>query len=445
MSGNRGEFSSKLGFIMAAAGSAIGLGNIWGFPGQAAQNGGAAFVVVYIVLSFIIAYPAFMAELIIGRHSRSNIVGAFTKIEGGKNFQFVGYAGIICASLILSFYTIIAGWMLSYVFSALFSALGAAELAAWSIDPNSTSRTVVFAIVFAFLTMSVIAGGVKDGIEKWSTKLMPILLTFLVALAIYVLMQDGASEGLAVYLLPDFSKVFEGQLVLSALGQAFFSLSLGVGTMLVYGSYIRKEENLPSIGALVTLADVGIAFLAGLLIIPAMYVAKSNGVEIFAADGSLIAGPNVAFQVLPGLFTSLGVIGSILGLIFFSLMTIAALTSSISMLEVPVSHAVDDRGMNRTKASYFIGGTILLFSIVLANNMGDLFGWVIALSTQYMEPVIGLLLCVFIGYVMNRNSVIEELKQGHPDIENSLFIKIWPFFVKVVCPLLILIVFIQSL
>lgn len=445
MSGNRGEFSSKLGFILAAAGSAIGLGNIWGFPGQAAQNGGAAFVIVYIILSFIIAYPAFMAELIIGRYSRSNIVGAFSKIEGGKSFAFVGYAGLICASLILSFYTIVAGWMLSYVFQTIFSLVGANELAAWAVDGSSTSRTIIFSVIFAVLTMYVVAGGVKDGIEKWSSKLMPILIGFLLLMAIFVMTQDGAMEGLQVYLVPDFSKVTDSGLVLSALGQAFFSLSLGVGTMLVYGSYIRKEENLPSTGVLVTLADVGIAFLAGLLIIPAMYVAKANGVEIFAADGSLIAESNIAFQVLPALFDSLGGVGVVFGFVFFTLMTIAALTSSISMLEVPVSHLVDDRQMPRKRASFVVGGAILLLSIIIALNFNTLFGLVISISTQYMEPIIGLLLCVFIGYIMSRNTVLEELKQGYPDAENSFFMKVWPIFVKVVCPVLILVVFINSL
>jgi NSS family neurotransmitter:Na+ symporter len=445
MSGARGEFSTRLGFIMAAAGSAIGLGNIWGFPGQTAQNGGAAFVLVYIILSFIVAYPVFMAELTIGRLSRSNIVGAFSKIEGGKKFQFVGYAGVLAATLIYGFYAIIAGWMLSYVFNGLFLIFGLTDLAAWAIDGNSNSRNITFLVIFGFLTMYIVNGGVKDGIEKWSARLMPLLIFILIVMIVYVCMQDGAMEGLTFYLNPDFSKVFEGELITSALGQAFFSLSLGVGTMLVYGSYIKKDENLPTIGALVTLADVGIAFLAGFLIIPSMFVAQANGVEIYAADGSLIAGPNIAFQVLPGLFESFGMAGPFLSLIFFFLMTIAALTSSISMLEVPVSHAVDDHQVERKKATAIFGFGIMLLSIIIVLNMGLLFDAIIALATQYMQPLIGLLLSIFVGWVMHRNHVLEELKQGFPEVESSLFYKIWPWFVRIICPALILFIFIRSL
>jgi neurotransmitter:Na+ symporter, NSS family len=445
MSTERGEFSSRIGFVMAAAGSAIGLGNIWGFPGQAAQNGGAAFVVVYIILSFIVAYPVFMAELTIGRYSQSNIVGAFNIIEGGKKFKFVGYMGVLAASLIYGFYAVIAGWMLSYVFNAIFTIMGFNEIAQWCIDSSSLLRNISFMGVFGLLTMYIITGGVKNGIEKWSARLMPALIIILIAMIIYVSLQEGAMKGLAFYLSPDFSKIGDGKLILSALGQAFFSLSLGVGTMLVYGSYIRKNENLPVIGALVTLADVGIAFMAGFLIIPAMFVAQASGVEIYAADGSLIAGANIVFQVLPELFGSLGAVGPFFALIFFSLMTIAALTSSISMLEVPVAYAVDDLKLNRKKATFIFGFTIMAISVVLIMYMDVLFGLVVSIATQWLQPIIGLLLSIFIGWVMNRNQVLGELKQGYPEVENSFFYKIWPWFVRVVCPVLILLIFYTTL
>ncbi len=445
MSKIRGEFSSRFGFVMAAAGSAIGLGNIWGFPGQAAQNGGAAFVLVYIILSFIVAYPVFMAELIIGRSSQSNIVGAFNVIEGGKRFKFVGYMGVTAASLIYGFYAVIAGWMLSYVFNAIFIIIGLNELAQWCIDSDSFSRNIIFMMIFGLLTMHIINGGVKNGIEKWSSRLMPILIFILFAMIIYVSLQDGAMKGLSFYLNPDFSKIGDSKLILSALGQAFFSLSLGVGTMLVYGSYIRKDENLPVIGALVTLTDIGIAFMAGFLIIPAMFVAQASGVEIYAADGSLIAGSNIAFQVLPGLFDSLGVVGPFFSLIFFALMTIAALTSSISMLEVPVAHAVDDLKMERKKSTLIFGFSIMLISIILILNMSTLFDLAVSIATQWLQPIIGLLLCIFIGWVMHRNHILDELKQGYPDVENSFFFKIWPWFVRIICPALILLIFYTTL
>jgi len=443
MAGSRGEFSSRLGFILTAAGSAIGLGNVWGFPGQTAANGGAAFVLVYLILSFVIAYPALMAEFTIGRYSRSNIVGAFTKIEGGKKFSIVGYLGLFCGVLILSFYSIVGGWMISYVFEVIFKLFGMQEAATWAIS-KAPSANVVFTVIFSLLTIGIVLGGVKNGIEKWATRLMPVLIGMLVLLIIYVMTLDGASKGLSVYLVPDFSKIFDKQLIISALGQSFFSMSLGVGSMLVYGSYIRKQENLASTGALVTLADLIIAFLAGLLIIPAMYVAEANGVQIYDAAGKLIADSNIAFQVLPPLFETLGAFGTTVAFIFFLLMTIAAVTSSISLLEIPVAHMVDDKNMERKKASWISGIAILCVSLLIISNFGALFGLVITIATQYLEPIVGLSLCIFIGWVMNRNSILNELKEGYPEVENSLFYKIWPIFVRFVCPALIIIIFINT-
>ena len=442
-SSTRGEFSSKFAFIMAAAGSAIGLGNIWGFPGETASNGGAAFVVVYLILAFIVAYPALMAEYIIGRYSKSNIIGAFDKIEGGKSFKFAGYAGVLCSIIILGFYSVVAGWVISYVFQSIANALGFTEIANWFIS-KSASASIVFTILFSAITVMIVLGGVKNGIEKWSSRLMPILIFILILLIIYVLTLDGAMEGLKHYLVPDWEKVTNPSLILRAMGQAFFSLSLGVGTMLVYGSYISKKENLASIGISVTLADIGIAFLAGLLIIPAMFVAKEQGVQIYDAAGALIAEDGIVFQVLPALFNNLGGFGIFLTFVFFTLMTIASVTSSISLLEVPVSHAVDDRKMDRKKATLLFGGIILLISIIISLNVSTLLGLAVQISTQWIEPIVGLLLCVFVGWVMNRNKIINELKDGYPDVEQGLFIKIWPIFVKIICPILILTVFLAQ-
>lgn len=444
MASTRGEFSSSYGFIMAAAGSAIGLGNIWGFPAQTAQNGGAAFVLVYLILAFVIGYPLLMAEFIIGRHSRSNPVGAYQIIKGGKPFIPAGYFGILVSGFILSFYSIIAGWMVAYAIDPFLRLIGADALAAWTVDQGSTSRNIFFTSLFYLLTIGIITGGVKSGIEKWSSRLMPTLIVMIILLTGYVLTLDGASEGLSVYLLPDFSKITDPKLILSALGQSFFSLSLGVGTMLVYGSYISNKENLVKLGVFVTLADIGIAFLAGLLIIPAMYVAANSGTEIFDDNGVLISGTNLVFQVLPDLFNSMGAIGIPAALVFFILMSIAALTSSISMLEVPVSFAVDSLQKKRQTSTWVIGGFFWTFSILLVFYFNELFGFMVSLTTQYSQPLLGLIICIFIGWVMNRNTIIDELKQGNPEIENSLFIKVWPFFVRVVCPALIIIVFLQS-
>lgn len=444
MSGaSRGEFSSSFGFIMAAAGSAIGLGNIWGFPTQTAQNGGAAFVLLYLVLAFVVGYPILLAEFTIGRHTQSNPVGAYQKINGGKNFVPIGFLGITTVGFILSFYSIIAGTMMAYFLNPILKLVGLNQAATW-VTSQGVSSNIVFASLFFFITVLIVAAGVKNGIEKWSSRLMPTLLVILILLTVYVLTLDGAVEGLKVYLLPDFSKIFQAQLFTSALGQAFFSLSLGVGSMLVLASYTSKKENLVRLGRLVTLSDVGIAFLAGLLIIPAMYAASASGTQIFDDAGNLISGPNLIFQVLPALFDTMGPIGVGLSIIFFFLMVIAALTSTISMLEVPVSYAVDNRGMNRSKASILIGAIFWIVSMVIALNFDLLFNFVVAATTEFIQPLLGLFICLFVGWVMNRNTLIEEIKQGNPEVANSFFMKIWPLFIRYVSPILILIILAQA-
>lgn len=444
---SREQFSSKTGFIMAAAGSAIGLGNIWGFPTQTASNGGAAFVVVYFILAYCMAYPALMAELVIGRHSKSNIVTALKGISGDRGAPWfgvlVGIYGVVVASLILSFYAIVAGWMLSYLSESVFNIVGVTQYNAWFTE-FSFSRNFVFLAVFMALTMFVISRGVTAGIERWSTRLMPLLFILLVALIIYVLTQKGASEGLKVYLLPDFNQL-SPKLILDAMGQAFFSLSLGVGTMLIYGSYLSEKENLPKLGAIVTFTDSGIAFVAGLLIIPVIFVAQEHGTTIFTETGSLIAGPDLIFQVLPTLFESMGSVGVFVAFAFFLLMSVAALTSSISMLEVPVSLTTEETNMKRPMATLIIGSAIFVISIIILLNFGALFGLVIDFTTVYSQPVLGILLCVFVGWIWHRNHVLKAIKSGMNDAENSFFWKIWPMYVRFICPILILANFVQSL
>ena len=448
MSVSRGEFSSRMGFILAAAGSAVGLGNIWGFPTQTASNGGAAFVFVYLVLAFSLAYPAFMAELMIGRYGQANAVTSLQKMSRSlwqKRFAFVvGFGGIICASLILSFYGIIAGWMMSYAVEPVLNVVGSTASAQWVVE-QSLARNLLFTAIFMSLTVFIIRSGVENGIEKWSKRLMPMLIGLLIILIGYVLTLEGASEGLNAYLNPDFSRVFEPNLLISALGQAFFSLSLGTSVMVIYGSYISKKENLVSLGAQVTLIDVSIAFLAGLLIIPAMYVAQAQGVAIFAEDRSLISGSSLVFAVLPSLFGSMGSIGLFVGFTFFILMSIAALTSSISMLEGPVSYVVERHNVERKKATTLIAIVIFIISVAIISNLGVMLDMVAMLATQYGQPIIAMLCCVFVGWIWNRSEVLAEIKEGNDEVEQSFFWKVWPWYTKFVCPTAIAIVFIHSL
>ena len=446
MAAPRGEFSSRFGFLMAASGSAVGLGNIWGFPTNAASNGGAAFLIAYLILAFALAYPALMAELIIGRYARSNAVTALRKISAGERSRvaamLVGFIGIITVSLILSFYAIVSGWMIAFFFDPLARIIGFDSASQW-LTTDAVLRNSIFVVLFMLVTVIIIRAGVKDGIEKWASRLMPSLIIILILLIIYVLTLPGAMEGLRAYLVPDFSRIVEPALLVDAMGQAFFSLSLGVGTMLIYGSYISKEENLPTIGGLVALLDIGIAVLAGLLILPAMYVALANGVEIFDAEGGLIAGPGLIVSVLPALFNTMGSIGVFVALAFFLLMTIASLTSSISMLEVPVAYGVEHHGLERKNAAIIVGSIITIISLIVVFYFDPLFDMVVTFTTEVSQPLLGFSFCIFVAWIWRRNDILQEIKQGSPEAENGLFWKVWPFYVKYICPLAILVVYFQ--
>jgi neurotransmitter:Na+ symporter, NSS family len=431
---------------MAASGSAVGLGNIWGFPTNTASNGGAAFLFAYLVLAFALGYPALMAELIIGRHTRSNAVAALKAISVGRRSQLlalaIGFVGILTVSLILSFYAIVSGWMMAFFLDPVSRVLGLSSLSEW-LTTDTEIRNALFVVIFMSLTVLIITAGVKDGIEKWASRLMPSLVGILLLLIIYVFTLPGAMDGLRAYLVPDFTRVTDPQLLVNAMGQAFFSLSLGVGTMLVYGSYISKDENLPVVGSLVALLDVGIAVLAGLLILPAMYVALESGVQIYDDAGGLIAGPGLIVSVLPALFDNMGTIGLLVALAFFALMTIASLTSSISMLEVPVAYSVENRGMPRRKAAIVIGMIITSISLIIVFNFDPLFDIVVSFTTERSQPLLSLFICIFAAWIWRRNEILDEIKQGSPEADQGIFWKIWPFYVKFICPVAILAVYFQ--
>lgn len=439
----RGEFSSRLGFVLAAAGSAVGLGNIWGFPTQVASNGGAAFVLVYLILAFALAYPVLMAELIIGRSTRSNMVDALGKITTNPLGKLTGLWGCVTVSMILAFYAIVGGWMVAYLGESTIRIAAPESVSQWLLG-FSDLRNTLFTAVFLALTASIVIGGVNSGIERWSVRLMPTLIAIIVLLIVYVSFQPGAIEGWSAYLVPDFSRVFEPDLLISAMGQAFFSMSLGVGTMLVYGSYLGKDENLPKMGASVALVDIGVAIIAGMLIIPAMYVALNNGVEIFDDSGALIAGDQLIFTVLPALFDSIGSTGVLVSIAFFALMVIASVTSSISMLEVSVAYLVENKGIARKKAVWAMTAVIFVCSAIIIQYFEQAFGWVIKITTEWSQPLLGLALCIFAGWVWRRDIILKELKAGAEDIESGWFWKIWPWYVKFVCPVVIVVMFYRS-
>ncbi len=426
-----------MGFILAAAGSAVGLGNIWRFPTEVASNGGGAFLLIYLICCFAIGFPVMVAELSIGRSTDRNPVGAFKALSSNKLYPLIGFWGVLCGVMILSFYTVVAGWTFSYVFEEILFFTGFTEWASFFANVEHGVKNAIFSTIFMGATVSIILGGVSDGIERATKLLMPVLIGILVIMIGYVAFQPGAGVGFAEYLAPDFSKI-SAPLIFNAMGQAFFSLSLGMGALITYGSYLSKKENIPEAAAYVTLADVGIAFLAGLLIMPAMYMAESFGVQIFNESGELLASTDLIFQVLPALFHSLSTTaGIIFGTSFFLLLSMAALTSTISLLEVPTSYVIDEYGVKRKKAATVIGGGILIVSLIISFDVA-LIGSIDFIFSTVGLPLGGFLICYFLGYVWKVENALEELNHGYAGLDGSVFKAVWPIFIKYLAPLAIL-------
>jgi NSS family neurotransmitter:Na+ symporter len=438
----RDTWGSKLAFILAAAGSAIGLGNIWGFPTVAGQNGGAAFLLIYLVAVLLIGAPVMLAELIVGRRTGRNPVGAFKMLAPGTAWVFVGALGVFTGLAILSFYSVIAGWTLSYVFKTAVGTFGpeADTAAIFTEVASNPLRALGWHFAFMIITIYVVLGGVRDGIERWTKVLMPVLLALLVLLAVRAVTLSGASEGLEFYFKPDFSKV-TGGVVLAAIGQAFFSLSLGMGAMITYGSYVSKRDDLVSSAGWVTAFDTSIAILAGLIIFPTLFHA---GLE----PG--VGGPGMVFVVLTSLLSSIPPApygGIIFGTGFFMLLAIAALTSSVSLLEVPTSWAVDEKGWSRKKAALLLGGIAFLLGIpsALANGAvawltsvpgvgTDFLTLLFTLFGQYSLVIGALLISLFVGWVWGVSAAGDEVRENDGRFP---FGGLWSFLIRFVCPIAI--------
>lgn len=433
---SRGQWSSKLAFVLAAAGSAVGLGNIWKFPSEVAANGGAAFLLIYLICCFVVGFPVMVAEIAIGRATGKNPVGAFKALSPNGFFPLVGLWGIVCGVMILSFYTVVAGWTFSFVFGETLQFLGMDGAADALMVAGPGTKTAIFSALFMLMTITVISSGVSAGIERVTKTLMPLLIGTLVVLIGFVLTREGSSEGLAMYLRPDFSAI-DGELIFQAMGQSFFSLSLGMGALITYGSYLDRKQNVAEAAALVTIADVGIAFLAGLLIMPAMFVAQKNGIAIYNESGALLNEDSLVFNVLPDLFNAMGsTVGFVFAVTFFLLLSMAALTSTISLLEVPTCFAVDELKMGRRQAAWTFGLLITVIAIVISYNL-NLIGTFGLIFNEIGLPLGGMLICVFLAYVWKTRNALAELSNGFAGVENSLFAKVWPPLVGIVCPILI--------
>jgi NSS family neurotransmitter:Na+ symporter len=435
----RDTWGSKVAFILAAAGSAIGLGNIWGFPTVAGQNGGAAFLLIYLAAVALIGAPVMLAELIVGRRTQRNPVGAFKALAPGSAWVFVGGLGVFTGIVILSFYSVIAGWTLSYIFktaTGTFQA-GAETEAIFSELAGSALPAISWHLLFMVLTVYVVLGGVRDGIERWTKVLMPVLFFLLVLLAVRAVTLSGAGEGLSFYLKPDFGKV-TGGVILAAIGQAFFSLSLGMGAMITYGSYVSKKDDLVSSAGWVTFADTTIAILAGLIIFPTLFHA---GLEPGAG------GPGMVFVVLTSLLSSIPPApygGVIFGTGFFMLLGIAALTSSVSLLEVVTSWAVDEKGASRRTAAISLGAIAFLLGIPSALASGavpwltelpgiglDFLSFLFMLFGQYSLVIGALLISLFVGWVWGVKAAGEEVRANDGRFPLG---RTWAFLIRFVAP-----------
>ena len=416
MSSQREQWGSKLGFILAASGSAVGLGNIWKYPHMAGQNGGAAFTVVYLICILIVGLPILLGELVIGRNTQLSPVGAYKRLAKKSNWKWVGFLGVASAFVILSFYGVVGGWTLRYTFYSIsggFESLSGNPDASGEVFNSFITNSInpiLWQVLFMTICIGIIIKGVKSGIEMGAKIMMPLIIVILGVLVIKGLTLDGGSEGLIFLFKPKFSDLTPSSIVL-ALGHAFFTLSLGMGTMITYGSYLDKKQNLISAAIWVILLDTAIAMLAGTAIFTI----------VFAMGADPSAGAGLIFVVLPTIFPAIGG-GLVWGTLFFFILFMAALTSAISILEVITAYFIDEKGWSRERATLSFGGVITIVGIFCSLSLGNFnissildisfFDFLDELSSKYMLPIGGALTAIFILSKWGLEPFINELKIG---------------------------------
>ncbi|MCR9250337.1 MAG: sodium-dependent transporter [bacterium] len=449
----RGGFSNRLGFIAAAAGSAVGLGNIWGFPFEVGQGGGGIFVLIYLFFCFTLCLPVMLTEVAIGRRTNKNAVGAFTAL-GYKRWNFIGKLGVLSGVLILSFYNLIAGWSFGYIFEMATANFNISE--GFNSFTSDLLKVGSYALIFMLMTSLVVSKGISGGIEKIAKILMPTLILMILGVVIYSLTLPHSMEGLKFYLLPDLSEI-KFSTIYNAMGQAFFSLSLGMGALITYGSYVGKNENLVSSVTFITLADVGIAVLAGLMIFPLVG---------FLTEGSMSgvnSGPELIFVTLPKIFGTIGgVTGAIVGTFFFILLCFAALTSTVSLMEVPVSYTVDEWGISRKKA--VVISAIVVFLVGIPSMLGHGFscfftefaqfgdsekplnflGVIMGIANDTFLPLGGFLIMIFASHIWKKENLDQEIMMGAPKYESSLLRKYMHLSTSYIIPIVLFSIFVTT-
>jgi NSS family neurotransmitter:Na+ symporter len=437
----REHWASKFGFVLAATGSAVGLGNMWRFPYKAGEFGGGAFVLVYLAAVIAMGIPVLIAEFIIGRSTQKNPVGAFRALRNNKFWPLVGWLGVLTGFVILSYYCVVGGWILKYIFSSLTSAFetGAAG-GRFESFLASPAEMVLWHGIFMGFTIFIVRGGISSGIEKWSKILMPAFIILLLILMVNSLFSPGAEKGINFLLKPDFSKLTrEG--VLEALGSAFFSLSLGMGAMLTYGSYLDKDTNISVSSLEIAFLDTFCAIIAGLMIFPIVFTYNMNPQ----------AGPGLFFITLPEVFASMPA-GQLIGITFFVLVAFAAITSAVSLLEVVVSFVMDEFGWTRKKADYLLGFVIFLAGIPSALSFNiwsgftawggkNIFDILDSLASNFMLPIGGFFIAIFAGWILTHGEKEAEIKK----VENAFhFYDIWHILIQYVTPVALLIVLLYT-
>lgn len=443
--GERESFTNRFAVIAAVAGSAVGLGNIWRFPYLAGENGGAAFLIIYLLIVLTIGIPVMTSEFIIGRSARKNPYGAFKLLAPGKPWYLIGLMGVAAAFMILSFYTTVAGWTLEYFYQTVTGNLsGKSDSELTLLYDNflkGSFRPLLWFLIFMGLTGSIIISGVTRGIEKYTKILMPVLFVILILLGLRSVTLEGAKTGLNFLFMPDFSKITP-KVILEALGQAFFSMSIGMGTLITYASYIRKEENLAASSLLIVLADTIVAILAGIAIFPA----------VFALGGSPASGTGLVFIVLPGIFDKMP-LGQFFAMMFFLLLALAALTSTISVLEVIVAYMVEELNLTRRKATIAATLAVSVLGIVTVYSFGPLssfqvggknvFGILEYLTSNIMLPLGGLFIVLFIGWFFSRERTRNELTNN--GTLKGRYLPLLMFILKFVAPVAIAMVFLYGI
>ncbi len=454
----RGLWSSRFAFVLAAAGSAVGLGNIWGFPTTAAQNGGGGFVLVYILCILLVGLPVMLAEMVIGRAGEKNAVGALQHLKPGTPWYLVGVLGVITGFVILSFYSVIAGWTVFYFIQAAGGALKVPEGqdSATYFGEMFTTMTanpgyeILFVAIFMIATIAIVAAGVRKGIERAVKIMMPLLFVLLILLIGRSITLEGAGEGLRHYLKPDFNAI-NRDVIIMAMGQAFFSLSLGMGVMITYGSYLRKEECLPSSAGYVVTTDSLIAIFAGLIVFPVIFfMVAVHGAE---AEDLVAQGAGLVFVIFPQILVELpggAAVTAIFGSAFFLLLAIAALTSAISLLEVVTAHFVDDWKIPRKKAAWGLGGIIFLLAIPSALSQGavdwlsdggffgvSFFDLLYIITFRFFLPVGALGLALFVGWAWGLKNASLAIQTGTPNFRLE---KLWQIMIRYVAPIAIAVI-----